>query len=224
MSIISIVSFGLLAFTIVEKEPVFILIQRAHSIPFVLFSTNRLNRIHSSENISNLINKMTKSEKEILLKSNNFEKYNHIFSENTESVLEWSFPKGRSSWKKKEFPVEVAIREFEEETIFDREFIKYIYYDNKLSYSVTGSDKDIYKYILFPAEIDISKSIFSEKIKELKGSVKDTRIIIEHNTDETSNIALFGINVILKEPGFNTELLNFIKNNYKLIITLLSAH
>ena len=207
----NIISFGLLTFLLVNNEPVFCLVQRKESIPYILFVTNKLCFIHS-ENIEEELTKMTNQEKESLLQSkdpeiiNNVETYRHILEEKTNSTLDWSFPKGKA--KRKEVGIEIAKREFEEETPFSIRQIKKI--NQRLyTYSVRGSDLKSYKYIFFPTELD--SSILPSELKEQ--DPKNINIILPNPTNETSNVGFFGINEITEER-FKKPLYDFIQEFY----------
>lgn len=207
----NIISFGLLTFLLVNNEPVFCLVQRKESIPYILFVTNKLCIIHH-ENIEQELAKMTNQEKEYLLQSKdpdilkNVEKYRHVLEVKTNSTLDWSFPKGKS--KRKEVGIEIAKREFEEETPFSVKQIKKI--SQKLySYSVKGSDLKSYKYFFFPTEL--TSDILPLELKEK--DPKNINITFPHFTNETSNIGFFGINQITEER-FKKPLYDFIHEFY----------
>jgi 8-oxo-dGTP pyrophosphatase MutT (NUDIX family) len=205
----NIISFGLLTFLLVNNEPVFCLVQRRESIPYILFVTNKLCFIYE-DNIEQELSKMTNQEKENLLQSNdpdvmsNVETYRHILEVKTDSTLDWSFPKGKA--KRKEVGIDIAKREFEEETPFSIRQIKKI--SQKIySYSVKGSDLKSYKYIFFPTELH--SNILPFEIK----NPKDVNIMLPNHTNETSNIGFFGINQITKER-FSKPLYDFIQEFY----------
>lgn len=205
----NIISFGLLTFLLVNNEPIFCLVQRKESIPYILFVTNKLCFIFE-DNIEQELSKMTNQEKDSLLQSNdpvimnNVEKYRHILEIKNNSTLDWSFPKGKA--KRKEVGIEIAKREFEEETPFSTRQIKKI--NQKLySYAVKGSDLKSYKYIFFPTELD--STILPFEIK----NPKDVNIMLPNPTNETSNVGFFGINQITEER-FKKPLYDFIHEFY----------
>jgi 8-oxo-dGTP pyrophosphatase MutT (NUDIX family) len=207
----NIISFGLLSFLLVNNEPVFCLVQRRESIPYILFVTNKLCFIYH-ENIEQELSKMTNQEKDILLQSNdpiiltNVEKYRHVLEVKNNSELDWSFPKGKS--KRKEVGIEIAKREFEEETPFSIRQIKKI--SQKLySYSVKGSDLKSYKYFFFPTEL--TSDILHFGLQEQ--DPKNINIKLPNLTNETSNVGFFGINQITEER-FKKPLCDFIQEFY----------
>lgn len=217
------VSFGLIAFTIINGEPIFLLVQRAESIAYILFVTNQLHKIKGDNaNIEEIISNMTNQEKHRILNSkptDYIQKYKHILQKESDSVLEWSFPKGRRTKSCQENPINVAIREFQEETCFSTKHMKHIF-TNSYNYSVIGSDNCEYKYILFPCVLD-NKKIFNNLNSLSKCDIKDFRSVITHKTSETSHIGLFGINALLREKGMNKDLINFIKSNYSSLCSLI---
>jgi hypothetical protein len=219
----SFVSFGLIAFTIINGEPVFLLVQRAESIAYILFVTNQLHKIKGDEPyVEEVISKMTNQEKERILSSKQtdyVQRYKHVLQKDSDTVLEWSFPKGRKTKSSHENPISVAIREFKEETCFSTKHIKHIY-TISYTYSVIGSDNCEYKYILFPCVLD-SKKIFNNLNNISKCDIKDFRSIITHKTSETSHVGLFGINALIREKGMNKDLINFIKSNYSSLCSLI---
>lgn len=207
----NIISFGLLTFLLINNEPVFCLVQRKESIPYILFVTNKLCFIFE-DNIEQELAKMTNQEKENLLQSkdpeimSNVDTYRHILEVKTDSTLDWSFPKGKA--KRKEVGIDIAKREFEEETPFSVRQIKKI--SQKLySYSVKGSDLKSYKYIFFPTELD--SRILPTEINQQ--DPKNIKIMLPNPTNETSNIGFFGINQITEEI-FKKPLYDFIQEFY----------
>ena len=100
----SLISFGLIAFALINNEPVFILVQRAESIPYILFVTNSLHKVVTP--VEDVISTMTNQEKESLLINKDplikplVEKYKHKLEEKTDAVLEWSLPKGEKEERK----------------------------------------------------------------------------------------------------------------------------
>lgn len=208
----NIISFGLLTFLLVKNEPVFCLVQRRESIPYILFIMDKLFVINP-ENIHQELQKMTNQEKDNLLQNTdpnimkNVEQFRHILENKTNSMLDWSFPKGKA--KRREVALEIAKREFEEETPFSQKNIKNINQE-LYSYSVTGSDLKSYKYIFFPTELDINTIPF----KIIQDNPKDTNVVYNHFTSETSNIGFFGINQITEEK-FKKPLYDFIQDFYR---------
>ena len=228
------VSFGLVAIVIVNKEPLFLLIQRAETIPYILFMTNQINKIRS--NHEQVLESMTAREKQKLLSYVpkqpetrlwcNIQKYKHCIEKNTDIELDWSFQKGRKSKDKNEPELDVAVREFQEETIFSKNDIHHIFDKRVYTYSVIGSDECEYKYYLYPCIINLTNRLDLVKIiydytMEQKGIVKNVKIVLPHKTQETSHVGFFGINAIMKEKGMNKELLRFLWNNYSSFASLI---
>ena len=230
----SLISFGLIAFALINNEPVFILVQRAESIPYILFVTNSLHKVVTP--VEDVISTMTNQEKESLLINKDplikplVEKYKHKLEEKTDAVLEWSLPKGRKGRKETvSHGVSIAVREFEEETIFKKKHIDYIFKNDVYGYTKTGTDNKRYSYILYPAMVNVSsllklceKNISSTQVDH----PKDLCIIFPNKTNETSNVSLMGINKIKTEKGVTCELRDFIVTVYDDIVKLshLVAH
>lgn len=228
------VSFGLVAFVIVNKEPLFLLIQRAETIPYILFMTNQINKIKNDT--EQVLENMTLKEKYKLLTYVpkqpetrlwcNIQKYRHCLQKEKDVELEWSFPKGRKSKDKHESELNVAKREFQEETIFSINEIDYVFDKRVFTYSVIGSDECEYRYYLYPCIINLSKRLEILKLihdytMEQKGNVKNVKLILPHKTQETSNIGFFGINALIREKGMNRELVKFLWNNYSSFASLI---
>lgn len=228
------VSFGLVAFVIVNKEPLFLLIQRAETIPYILFMTNQINKIKNDT--EQVLENMTLKEKYKLLTYVpkqpetrlwcNIQKYRHCLQKEKDVELEWSFPKGRKSKDKHESELNVAKREFQEETIFSINEIDYVFDKRVFTYSVIGSDECEYRYCLYPCIINLSKRLEILKLihdytMEQKGNVKNVKLILPHKTQETSNIGFFGINALIREKGMNRELVKFLWNNYSSFASLI---
>lgn len=234
------ISFGLIAFALINREPVFILVQRAESIPYILFVTNTLHKVDTSiANLEELLLTMTNTEKENILKSTdpslqkNKEKYKHILEKKTDHVLEWSFPKGRKGKKENIMNgVQIAVREFEEETIFKKKQIEYIFRNDVYSYTKIGSDNKAYKYILYPAIINVQsllklcdRNSDETDIKKYENP-KDLCIIFPNKTNETSNVSLMGINALQTQVGVTSDIKSFLTSIYDNICRLshLVAH
>jgi hypothetical protein len=233
------ISFGLIAFALINREPVFILVQRAESIPYILFATNTLHKVDTSiANLEDLLLTMTNTEKENILKSTepglqkNKEKYKHILEKKTDNVLEWSFPKGRKGKKENIMNgVQIAVREFEEETIFKKKQIEYIFRNDVYSYTKIGSDNKNYKYILYPAIINVQSLLKlcdrnSDETTEKYKYPKDLCIIFPNKTNETSNVSLMGINALQNQVGVTSDIKSFLISIYDHICSLsrLVAH
>jgi len=224
----SFISFGLIAFAVVNNEPVFILVQRAESIPYILFVTHSLHRVATS--IEDVISTMTDNEKESLLHTSDYtlfssvEKYKSILEQKSDTVLEWSLPKGRKSRKETMLDgVSIAVREFEEETIFKKKHIECVFKNDVYGYTKKGTDHKLYNYVLYPALVNVSlllklceRNISSEQME----NPKDLCIIFPNKTNETSNVSLMGINKIKTEKGITKELREFIESIYNNIVKL----
>jgi hypothetical protein len=209
----------------VNNEPIFVLIQRCETIPYILFVTNQLHKIKGD--VEATINKMTNQEKMKLLNSKQtdyIQKYRHILQQDSDAVLEWSFPKGRKSRKELySNGVAIAVREFEEETIFKKKHIEYIFKNEVYQYTKQGSDNKLYRYILYPALVN-AKPLLKLCEKNISANEmanpKDLCIIFPNKTNETSNVSLMGINKINSEKGIQKELSDFLTCIYDDIVNL----
>jgi 8-oxo-dGTP pyrophosphatase MutT (NUDIX family) len=88
----------------------------------------------------------------------NFIKENkpHLLNYNSWDQPEWGFPKGRRNFKEKD--LECALREFEEETGYDKKNINIIKNLNPFDELFTGSNFKSYKHKYYLAKIDHENS------------------------------------------------------------------
>jgi len=184
-------SFGIIPFFVIDNQPYFILIQRKETISFVLFLKNKYEKLNL--NPEQEIKKMTTKEKLYLLDMlkwhenkninsdlySNLQKYKHYLLEESNSQLEWFFPKGRKN-NSKESSYITAIREFYEETTFSK-CIKEIFIYKPIHCFKYGSDNKKYNYIFYPALIDNTKLPFD---------LLDNKII-QVSSNEVSHIGIF---------------------------------
>jgi len=160
----------------------YLLIQRKDSLGYVDFLRGKynehneyqLNHIISEMTIQEIDNIKTKPYKELWDKlwnkvnekyeQKNEEKYNYI-KENKAHLLiynswdqpEWGFPKGRRNFKEKD--LECALREFEEETGYNKKNINIIKNLNPFDELFTGSNFKSYKHKYYLAKIDYENSV-----------------------------------------------------------------
>lgn len=160
----------------------YLLIQRKDSLGYVDFLRGKynehneyqLNHIISEMTIEEIDNIKTKPYKELWDKlwnkvneryeQKNEDKYNyikehkpHLLNYNSWDQPEWGFPKGRRNFKEKD--LECALREFEEETGYDKKMIHIIKNLNPFDELFTGSNFKSYKHKYYLAKIDYENSV-----------------------------------------------------------------
>jgi 8-oxo-dGTP pyrophosphatase MutT (NUDIX family) len=242
-----ITSIGIIAFRLHDNRLEYLLIRRKDSLGFVDFLRGKYT-LQNKEYLINLLNKMTISEKEFLLKAEFSELWNHLWGENVgiqyrseekqsqekfeslksgvftnnqfmfnlESLIkesnesyykyiepEWGFPKGRRNYQEKDLCC--ALREFEEETGFDKSQLSIIQNILPLEEIYTGSNFKSYKHKYFLGYINhnsTAKSSFQEsevsslEWKSLSAAINDIR---EYNLEKIDLI--IQVNKILE--GYN---------------------
>ena len=177
-----ITSLGILCVRYVNSEYEFLLIQRKDSLGYVDFLRGKYNE-HNDYQLNHIISEMTDEEIDNIKTKNyrdlwdklwnkvnekyeqkNEDKYNYI-KENKSYLLkynswtepEWGFPKGRRNFKEKD--LECALREFEEETGYDKKYINIIKNLNPFDEIFTGSNFKSYKHKYFLSKINYDYSL-----------------------------------------------------------------
>jgi len=173
-----ITSLGMLCYRLKDNEIQYLLVQRKDSLGYVDFLRGKYNE-HNDYQLKNIIYEMTQEEKESI-KTNTYknlwdklwnkvnekydfkneEKYNYIktnkiqlFNEDLWIEPEWGFPKGRRNFKEKD--LDCALREFEEETGYNKSTVKIIKNLNPFEEIFTGSNLKSYKHKYFLGCIDL---------------------------------------------------------------------
>lgn len=226
-------SVGIICYTKINNKIKYLLICRRTSLTYMAFLMGNY-KLNNEKYINVLFNLMTKKEKSDIANSNfnklwdnlwmfnnknytseknkflNFKKIYDISSiiNNTSSwdTPEWGFPKGRL--ENNETYKECALREFNEETGYKKEYIKFI--QNVLPFNeyVIGSNNKLYKHKYYLAYFD-PKYINNYKKQEFEISKLEWLDI-----DET----------LSKIRNYNVEKINIIKNvdkflnKYKIIL------
>jgi len=186
-----ITSFGIVCYRINEqKEIEYLLIQRKDSLGYVDFLRGKYNENNNFQ-LKNIINEMTETEKENILKCSyselwdklwnktnekydikNEEKFNYIklnkshFFDTTIKWFEpeWGFPKGRRNYKERD--IDCAIREFEEETGYSKNNLIFIKNLNPFEEIFTGSNLKSYKHKYFLTYIPYVKSLIDDNYQK----------------------------------------------------------
>ena len=167
----------------------YLLIQRKDSLGYVDFLRGKYNE-HNDYQINHIISEMTDQEIDNITTKNyrelwdklwnkvnekyeqkNEDKYNYI-KENKSYLLkynswtepEWGFPKGRRNFKEKD--LECALREFEEETGYDKKYINIIKNLNPFDEIFTGSNFKSYKHKYYLAKINYEYSLDDVKFQK----------------------------------------------------------
>jgi 8-oxo-dGTP pyrophosphatase MutT (NUDIX family) len=160
----------------------YLLVQRKDSLGYVDFLRGKYNE-HNDYQITNIILEMTDEEINNITtnryrdmwdklwnkvnekyEQKNEDKYNYIkehksylLKHNGWKEPEWGFPKGRRNFKEKD--LECALREFEEETGYNKNHLKIIKNLNPFDEIFTGSNFKSYKHKYFLAKIDYEDSL-----------------------------------------------------------------
>lgn len=180
-----ITSLGIICyrFNPVLKKNEYLLVQRKDSLGYVDFLRGKYSE-NNDYQLKNIIQEMTKTEIENIMKYSykelwdmlwnkitekhdikNEEKFiyikrfkSHLFNvDNNWNEPEWGFPKGRRGFKEKD--IECALREFEEETGYSSIKIILIKNLNPFEEIFTGSNLKSYKHKYFLAKIPYDYSL-----------------------------------------------------------------
>ena len=183
-----IISIGIILFRINNKKVEYLMIRRKDSFGFSDFMRGKYT-MYNKNYIKNIIDEMTLNEKNKILQNNFldgtkkneenlFKKWSSlhkgIIIDNTliklENLInasktkwqepEWGFPKGRRDLQEKD--LECALREFEEETGYNKNDIKII--ENTIPYEELffGSNYKSYKHKYYLAHIDNNINIYDK--------------------------------------------------------------
>jgi 8-oxo-dGTP pyrophosphatase MutT (NUDIX family) len=173
-----ITSLGIVCFRVnVKGETEYLLIQRKDTLGYVDFLRGKYSEKNMFQ-LKNILMEMTEKEKTLIMTrgypelwaklwnkseeeydSTNRDKFDYIKKHNRDlfeiaspwTDPEWGFPKGRRNFKEKD--IECALREFEEETGYDRKQIKMIENLTGFEEIFTGSNMKSYKHRYFLAKI-----------------------------------------------------------------------
>ena len=175
-----ITSLGIICIRYTDKYE-YLLIQRKDSLGYVDFLRGKYNE-HNDYQLTNIVLEMTDEEIDSIKHSRykdlwdklwnkvnekyeqkNEDKFNYI-KEQKDYLLkpnswiepEWGFPKGRRNFKEKD--LECALREFEEETGYNKNHLKIVKNLNPFDEIFTGSNFKSYKHKYFLAKIDYEDS------------------------------------------------------------------
>jgi len=176
-----ITSLGILCVRQIESNYEYLLIQRKDSLGYVDFLRGKYNE-HNEYQLNHIISEMTDEEIDNITskqyrelwdklwnkvnekyEQKNEDKYNYIkehksylLKYNSWAEPEWGFPKGRRNFKEKD--LECALREFEEETGYDKKNISIVKNINPFDEIFTGSNFKSYKHKYYLAKIDYEYS------------------------------------------------------------------
>jgi len=183
-----ITSLGIICIRYTDKYE-YLLIQRKDSLGYVDFLRGKYNE-HNDYQLTNIILEMTDEEIDSIKQSRykdlwdklwnkvnekyeqkNEDKFNYI-KENKHYLLktnswiepEWGFPKGRRNFKEKD--LECALREFEEETGYNKTHLKIVKNLNPFDEIFTGSNFKSYKHKYFLAKIDYEDSLNEQNFQK----------------------------------------------------------
>lgn len=187
-----ITSIGIISFRSSSNGIEYLLVRRRNSLGFIEFMRGKY-PLYNKVYLVNIINEMTKEEKEMLLKSTFNELWSYLWGVNIgiqyrgeekislekftslklgvtvnnmeynlESLInesttswdepEWGFPKGRRNYQEKD--LQCAIREFEEETPYNKNCMKIVLNVLPFEEIFTGSNYKSYKHKYYLAYID----------------------------------------------------------------------
>jgi 8-oxo-dGTP pyrophosphatase MutT (NUDIX family) len=192
-----ITSLGIIAFRFrVSDTPEFLLVQRKDTLGYVDFLRGKFSETNNFQ-LNNIIQEMTQEEihsiltceyKELWYKLwnkvtesydlKNEEKFNfikknkpHLFVPSNWTEPEWGFPKGRRNFKERD--LECAIREFEEETGYDKKNLILIKNINPCEEIFTGSNLKSYKHRYFLACMKYEDTLVDDNFQKSEiGSMK----------------------------------------------------
>lgn len=192
-----ITSLGIIAFRYTPKEEVeFLLVQRKDTLGYVDFLRGKFSETNDFQ-LNNIIHEMTQEEilqiqtceyKDLWYKLwnkvtetydlKNEEKFNvikktkpHLFVASSWTEPEWGFPKGRRNFKERD--LDCALREFEEETGYDKKKIYLVKNMNPCEEIFTGSNLKSYKHRYFLAFMNYEETLVDSNFQKSEiGSMK----------------------------------------------------
>jgi len=192
-----ITSLGIIAYRYTPKQDVeFLLIQRKDTLGYVDFLRGKYSETNDFQ-LNNIIREMTQEEisqiqtceyKELWYKLwnkvtesydlKNEEKYNFIkknkpklFVASTWTEPEWGFPKGRRNFKERD--LDCALREFEEETGYEKRSLFLVKNMNPCEEIFTGSNLKSYKHRYFLAYMKYEDTLVDTNFQKSEiGSMK----------------------------------------------------
>lgn len=192
-----ITSLGIIAYRYTDTDAVeFLLVQRKDTLGYVDFLRGKYSETNNFQ-LNNIIHEMTLEEitniqtyeyKELWYKLwnkvtdtydiKNEEKFNfikknkpYLFVDSNWTEPEWGFPKGRRNFKERD--LECAVREFEEETGYDKKNLLLIKNMNPCEEIFTGSNLKSYKHRYFLAYMKYEDTLVDTNFQKSEiGSMK----------------------------------------------------
>jgi 8-oxo-dGTP pyrophosphatase MutT (NUDIX family) len=173
---------GIIAYRYREKKVEFLLVQRKDTLGYVDFLRGKFSESNDFQ-LKNIIQEMTQNEIESILTCEykqlwyklwnkitetydlkNEEKFNfikreksHLFIKSEWTEPEWGFPKGRRNFKERD--LDCALREFEEETGYEKKKLSLIKNMNPCEEIFTGSNLKSYKHRYFLAYMNYADTL-----------------------------------------------------------------
>lgn len=223
-----ITSFGIICFRInLYNKIEYLMVQRKDSLGYVDFLRGKYN-INNDFNLRNIISEMTEEEIENIKKHSYSELWNKLWNKKNEKYErkneekfniiknergylfdnnnkhwkepEWGFPKGRRNYKEKEY--ECAMREFQEETGYDKNNLSIMKNMYTFDEIFTGSNLKSYKHRYFLCYIDYKNTINTDNYQ--KSEIGDMKWFEIHD-------------VMDKIRVYNIEKINLIKRIHSLL-------
>lgn len=191
-----ITSLGIITYRYSSKEVEFLLVQRKDTLGYVDFLRGKYSETNDFQ-LNNIIHEMTQEEivhirmceyKDLWYKLwnkvtesydiKNEEKFNyikknkpHLFVDSVWKEPEWGFPKGRRNFKERD--LDCALREFEEETGYDKKNLLLIKNMNPCEEIFTGSNLKSYKHRYFLAFMNYEDTLVDTNFQKSEiGSMK----------------------------------------------------
>jgi 8-oxo-dGTP pyrophosphatase MutT (NUDIX family) len=192
-----ITSLGIIAYRYTQNENIeFLLVQRKDTLGYVDFLRGKYSETNDFQ-LNNIIHEMTEEEignirtceyKELWYKLwnkvtesydiKNEEKFNfikktkiHLFVDSIWKEPEWGFPKGRRNFKERD--LDCALREFEEETGYEKKNLLLIKNMNPCEEIFTGSNLKSYKHRYFLAFMNYDDTLVDTNFQKSEiGSMK----------------------------------------------------
>jgi len=191
-----ITSLGIIAYRYNSNKVEFLLVQRKDTLGYVDFLRGKYSETNDFQ-LNNIIHEMTQEEirniqtyeyKELWYKLwnkvtesydlKNEEKFNlikrtksHLFVDSVWTEPEWGFPKGRRNFKERD--LDCALREFEEETGYEKKNILLIKNMNPCEEIFTGSNLKSYKHRYFLAYMNYKDTVVDTNFQKSEiGSMK----------------------------------------------------
>tara|TARA_A100001015_G_C15044776_1_gene742751 strand:+ start:7274 stop:8023 length:750 start_codon:yes stop_codon:yes gene_type:complete len=174
-----IISYGIIAFTFINNEVKYILINKKNTVGFCDIVKGNYDKKNIHIAFKNITEILTQNEVKIILNNSFHDIWKYMWKKNVDSnseqifntnkellfktlksrdtywdETEWEFPKGRKEYQEKD--LDCALREFQEETGINSKYLKILFNINPLEEIYIGTNLNYYKHKYYIGYIDAS--------------------------------------------------------------------